>query len=312
MPPRPDFKRAALQATSGYSTEDLDRLIGAPVIVVSAPRSGSTLLFEQLRKLPNFWSIGGESHAIFREFPHLRAENAQLDSMALTAAHADARTADLLKRLFLLFVRDHTGQRFLETPQDLRPGQICLLEKTPRNALNIPFLLNVFPRARFVFLYRDPRENISSLIEAWTAGLRTGGFVTFRNLPDWHLPAWCFLLPRGWRALQGASIPEIAAFQWAASNAAIIESLRGLERTRWHAMTYADLIADPSATLASIATFSGTDPGAGALQVGDMALSHSTVSPPKADKWQRHASELHDLEPVYGPIWTEIEAFASS
>lgn len=283
----------------------------APVIIVSAPRSGSTLFFEQARQIPVFWSIGGESHAIFREFPHLRAENAQLDSMALLEAHADPQTKDLFKRLFLLFARDHQGIRYLETPPGARPNQISLLEKTPRNAINIPFLLEVFPRAKFVFLFRDPRENISSLIEAWNVGLRNGSFVTFRNLRGWHLPAWCFLLPRGWRDLKGRSIPDIAAFQWAASNRAIIEGLRGLSRERCHFVNYSDLIADPNQTLSKLAAFSGTVLDPTGLNVGEMALSHSTVSAPRPDKWQRHAPELQALEPVYAPVWQEIQTFVA-
>ncbi len=309
MQQKPDFKKAALLATEGLSASDLDALIGDPVIVVSAPRSGSTLLFEQMRKLSPFWSIGGESHAIFREFPHLRAENAQLDSMALDEHHADPQTVDMMRRLFLLFARDAEGRRYFEHASEARPNAICLVEKTPRNAINIPFLLKVFPRARFVYLMRDPRGNISSLIEAWSAGLKTGGFMTFRQLPSWHLPGWCFLLPRGWREMAGKSVPEIATFQWAASNSAIMAELARLPRSRWHTLSYADFISAPDQVLSDLTEFAGERVKTEDIQTGQMALSYSTVSAPSPEKWKRHEKELTALEPIFAPIWNNMQVF---
>lgn len=199
--------------TAGISSDVIESLLPQPIIILSAPRSGSNMLFEHLSKLRPFWTIGGESHGVFRAYPHLRAENAQLDSMSLSEQHADPRTCEMLRRCFLALLKNRDGVPFLSLSPSLRPSNIFLREKTPRNALNIPFLLKVFPKAKFVYLHRDGRECVSSLIEAWELGLKTGRFVTFRDLPDWHLPGWCFLLPRGWREMRGKSLAEIAAFQ---------------------------------------------------------------------------------------------------
>ena len=43
------------------------------------------------------------------------------------------------------------------------------LEKTPKNALRIPFFDRLYGDALFILLWRDPRENLSSIIEAWKA-----------------------------------------------------------------------------------------------------------------------------------------------
>ena len=45
-----------------------------------------------------------------------------------------------------------------------------MLEKTPKNALRLPFLARVFPEARFIYLHRDPRRVLASMMEAWTVG----------------------------------------------------------------------------------------------------------------------------------------------
>ena len=82
---------------------------------------------------------------------------------------------------------------------------IRFVEKTPNTCLKIPFLQRCFPGARFVFLHRDPRETIASLIEGWLEGARSGRFVTYRDLPG-GLPRWCFFLPPGWRSLSDLAL----------------------------------------------------------------------------------------------------------
>ena len=149
-----------------FHPRKLKRLFHRPVIIVSAPRCGSNLLFEQLAKHSGLWTLGGESHAELMAFGHLRGENPQLDSGRLFATHADVATREVLRAAFVNRLQNSQGIRFLDMAPACRPLQIRFLEKTPRNALNIPFLLKVFPDARFVFLYRDARQNVASLVEA--------------------------------------------------------------------------------------------------------------------------------------------------
>src|SRR5262249_6051022 len=71
------------------------------------------------------------------------------------------------------------------------------------NCLRIPFLRALFPDARFVFLRRDGRATISSLIEGWRAGSR---YETYR------LPA---PLPiAGTKGRAGASSCRPAGVTW--------------------------------------------------------------------------------------------------
>jgi len=306
----PDLKPIAIRETAGFDCAAIEALIPDPVIILSAPRAGSTLMFEQICRIPPFWSIGGESHAVFREFPHLRASDEALSSMALDARHADPKTADMFRRLFVLLMRDHQGRRFLDRPPQDRPAQVTLVEKTPRNALNIPFLLKIWPRARFVFLHRDPRQNVASLIEAWTVGLRKGRFITFRDLPDWPLPGWCFVLPPGWETLRGRSLAEIAAFQWLACNEAILSGLSELPAERLTVLSYADFMADPGKALLDVCHELGIDGAPAALNIGPMPLSRSTVSQPNPDKWRRFEAEIVPLLPQLTSMQARIDDFA--
>ena len=294
-----DLIRAATAATVDYEPADIRELLREPVIVLSAPRSGSTLLFEQLATIPGFWSIGGESHGVFRAFPGLRAENEGLDSGCLGAAHADEGTAEAFRRCIAFLLRNHLGQPWIGIGREQRPEHVTLVEKTPRNALNVPFLMQVFPDARFVYLYRDARATIASLVEAWRIGLETGRFVTYQDLPGWDRSAWCFLLPRGWQQQVGKTLFEIAAFQWAACTDKLLDDLSRIDDSRCAAVRYEDLVADPGPTVQRLARFAGIDHGALPANSRLPPLSRTTLSPPAPNKWRRWEREIEALAGVF-------------
>ncbi len=77
-------------------------------------------------------------------------------------------------------------------------ARVRMLEKTPKNALRVPFLARVFPEARFIYLHRDPRPVLASMMEAWGSGR----FRTYPNLPGWTGLPWSLLLVPGWRDLR--------------------------------------------------------------------------------------------------------------
>jgi hypothetical protein len=306
MQQRVDLLEAATSATQELSPADLEECFGDPLIIVSVPRAGSTLLFEQLQRLNGFWSIGGESHAIFNAFPHLRPANTALDSGCLDESHADPRTCDLMRRCFAFLLGDHQGQRYLRL--NPRPGKVILLEKTPRNALHIPFLLKVFPRARFVFLHRQAPQNIASIMDAWDDNLQTGRFATFRDLPGWDRPAWCFLLPPGWRQLKGKALADIAAFQWSAGNRIIIDELERLSAERWITIGYEQLIREPAATLKEVARFAGLEVPESVREMRSLPFSRTTLTPPHPDKWRRHAEAIDNVRDEWQPVAARIAA----
>lgn len=123
-----------------------------------------------------------------------------------------------------------------------------LLEKTPKNSLRIPFLAKDFPEALFVYLYRDLRETLASMIEAW----KSGRFNTYPDLPGWDGPPWSPLLTPGWRELNGLSLPEIVARQWETTTRILLEELAALPPERTVAARYDALCADPSMEIACL------------------------------------------------------------
>jgi uncharacterized protein (TIGR03032 family) len=280
-PPMPARANPAPPAAPPHSSTRFDR----PIFIVAAPRSGSTLLFETLARAAEVYTIGGESHAIIENIAELAPAAQGYQSNRLAAADATPQIVARLQAALLGQLRDRDGR----PPADAAP--LRLLEKTPKNALRIPFLAAAFPDARFIYLYREPHENIASIIEAW----RSGKFVTYPNLPGWHGPPWSLLLIPGWQALHGHTPAEVAAAQWSTANRQILDDLAALPHDRWIGLSYTALLADPQRAIERLCRFSGLtwDQQLG----GALPLARHTLTPPNPDKWRQHAPAIEPLLP---------------
>lgn len=268
-----------------------------PIIIAAAPRSGSTLLFETLSRSPDLVSIGGESHGLIERIEGLHPSDQNYDSNALTAADARPERIDALRQNFLDAVLDHEpAERIQRLGPDLR-----LLEKTPKNALRLDFLLEAFPAARIVHLVRDPHENIASIIEAW----QSGRFVTYPGLPGWQGPPWSLLLIPGWRDLPADDLAMVAASQWQAAHDAILDSIEALDGERVRTVHYEDLRADPAPVIAELCDFLEIAPPPA---VSELPLSRHTLTPPDPDKWRRHARDLDRVLPAFQATRDRLEA----
>lgn len=273
-PPSVDRSRAA------------DPRFDRPLIVVSPPRAGSSLLFETLSLSPGLYSIGGESHGVFESIPSLQPSSRDWESNELGAADATPEVKAALYDAFFSQLRDAAGQAPPAGSTGLR-----FLEKTPKNSLRIEFLDELFPDARYVYLARNPRDQISSMIDAW----RSGRFVTYPNLPGWTGKPWSLVLTPGWRKFIGKTIQEVAADQWQATTNRILDDLERFAPDRWIGIDYHRLLADPNREIARICRFAEL-PWTHDLS-GPLPLSRHTLTPPDPNKWRMNSTELNEVLP---------------
>lgn len=286
------------QRPAGRPATRRDPVFERPVFIVSPPRSGSTMLFETLARAPRLFTIGDESHQLIEGLPQLTPESRGFDSNRLLADDATPAVAEALRRRFYEALRDRDGQR----PS---PGlTVRMLEKTPKNSLRLPFLARVFPEALFIYLYRDPRQVLSSMIEAWT----TGRFRTYPQLPGWTGAQWSLLLVPGWRELIGRPLHEIVAAQWNAATRLLLDDLEALPIERRTIARYDALVAEPAAEIRRLCEATGLDWDHAGLQ---LRLSRYTVSPPDADKWRRHSAEIEAILPALAEQIARAERFAT-
>ncbi len=263
-----------------------------PIFIVSAPRAGSTLLFNTLSLFSDLWTIGEESHELIESIPTLHPSYRNFDSNCLSATEATTKISMILQQRFIRELQNRDGNSYLNFPVKQRPNKIRFMEKTPKNALRIPFLKAVFPQAIFIYLYRDPKENINSMMEFW----RSRRFIAYQPLPDWPYSNWSFLLIPGWRKLAGCSIAEIAAYQWQTANNYIKNDLQKLPESDWCFINYADLIGKPKETIYKISKFAKLNWDSQIEQTlsNPLPISPMTLSAPSPDKWLKHAEEINE------------------
>ena len=248
------------------------------------------MLLESLARAKGVFTIGGESHEVFEKNIELHPASHNWASNALTADDATDAIAIRLDETFAARAHDRDGQ-----PPIGRAG-IRLLEKTPKNALRVPFLAEAFPDAVFVYLHRDPRPTISSMLDAW----RSGRFVTYPRLPGWADTPWSMLLVPGWRDQIGRPLEEVAAHQWATTTSILLDDLQELPPERWCTLSYEAMLDDPNGVLADLADRLAL--GWDRPLPGPPPNSRTTLDAPAADKWKRNEEAIERVWPMVAAV----------
>jgi hypothetical protein len=256
-------------------------------------------MFETLAASSQLCTVGGEAHWLVEGIESLRPGAPNVDSNRLTAEHASPAIANDIREQILARLKDHTGQALSES------GTRRFLEKTPKNALRIPFFNHIFPDAQFVLLWREPRENISSIMEAW----RSGQWCTYPKLDGFEGP-WSMLLPPGWRSMNGRALEEIAAWQWRETNARILDDLQTLSPQRWTVVQYADLVREPAGAIGKVCAFLGmsVDPALASRVAQPLPQSRYTLTAPAADKWRANEAEIAKVLPSVLATWDRLRS----
>ncbi len=265
------------------------------------------MLFDSLAANRALWTLGDESHRQIEGIPELHPAAHDFASNALSAADATAEVARALREAFAKDLRNADGTRLLELGQE-QLRQLRFLEKTPKNALRIPFLRAVFPDALFIYLHRNPRDNISSIMDAW----RSGRFVTYPQLPDWDGPPWSLLLIPGWQELRGAPVAEIAARQWRDTNLEILSQLSALPASQWCSVRHESVLADPARELRRLCRFANLPFGDRmmTLTAGELKPSRYTLSRPDPEKWRKNADELEPVLPSVDDVAARLTSLS--
>jgi Sulfotransferase family len=261
-----------------------------PILVIGCPRSGTTALLELLLRSDQVRSIHNEGHILWQ--PHHHPRDRAWESDRLGAEDVSRREREYIYVALRMFVR---GRRFVD--------------KTPENCLRIPYLLELFPDASFIFLRRHPADNVSSLMEGWRARPR---FVTYRlperfdGLGPLSGNRWSFVLIPGWRELRSAPLEEICARQYIACNEDVLEARDAVDPSRWHELSYEELLAAPVETAESLferldlAFDSSIEEHARALPARP---SFTTLTAPREGKWREaNRAEVERVMPLVAPV----------
>ena len=256
-----------------------------PIFVTGAPRSGTTLVFQLLRSSPELGSLPGEGHDIWRRYHHPRRRGWRSDAVGAGEVGFGER-------------------RFVNAAFHAHVGRRRLVEKTPESSLRIPYLLDLFPDALFVFVHRHPCEVINSLINGWRhpQGRFRSYFVPEKlSIPGYPASRrWCFALVDGWRELRDRPIPEIALAQWEQCLRGLAAGRSAIPAGRLTEIHLERLVEDPRGHLERLTERLGIDCGeslAGRLREL-LAEPVNALSPARPEKWKdENRDEISALLP---------------
>ena len=279
------------------------RRLASPVLIIAPPRSGSTFLFECLRRLDGMLALRQEAdHIWWRLFPYRPPNPSDL-------VEADEATSANVRRLnrlmFFATVQTHLRQSHSRlravTSILIRPRRYRYLDKTIANCFHLEFLRRAYPDARYIFLVRDPRANISSMMESWPHIELVGKPQLTPYLPPRGstITHWSFPAPPGWQEQVHRSLAEICAWSWQQHIEFAWKSLSQCPGQVIR-LRYEELVSDPARTVRELAAWLEVPLTTASLEyAADRPASRTTISSPADDKWHRlHYDQVMAVLPM--------------
>lgn len=280
------------------------------LFVLSAPRSGSTLLQTILAGHPELFAPP-ELHLLwFRDLAERRLAfrhdaNRHLTSGAIRAMmELDGLAVDEASALLEGYEARHMSVSDFYALMQQRLGSRLLVDKTPANAYSLSVLQRseqLFEQPRYLHLVRHP-----------------GGMS--RSFMDAHLERTVPFMQRHAAEFTSEQFAELA---WLTCNQNILDFLDQVPGERQHRVGYEDLVSDPESTLRSVCEFLGRDfhpemldpyqdksqrMADGLKRVGEMSGDlkfhlHEHIDPEAAYRWQRYLDE----DALSTPTWALAE-----
>ena len=284
------------------------RVFDRPLFVISAPRSGSTFLFDMLSRFKESWAAPVEMDEVWWSlFPYDRSDP---PSDYVGAAEHTGRSGQRLRRglyrytVWMRQARD-LGCDFVDRLA-LRP--VRYVDKTIANCFHIEFLERVFPDARYLYLLRDGRATISSMMEGWTDP-RFGKQALQRCIDQMgHTMQWAYPAPPHWRDQLGRPLEEVCAWSWCEHVRTAARQLADVPADRKMIVRYEDVLAAPRESAARIAAFCQLSWSPAVTEfVNARPLSRTTVSAPTPDKWRRlHRDAIGRILPTISDMMATL------
>ena len=204
--------------------------ITQPIFVVGCSRAGTTLVYKTFSESKELGSLQKETHDFWADL-HPPEERSWSGHEIPATAACDFDRAEA-SRLFY----SGTGRR-------------RIVDKNNQNGLSIPYLYALFPDAHFVFIKRNPGDNIDSLINGWGKAEEFGTWSSALpaevNIDNGAYKSWCFFLAEGWRDYCRSSIEQVCAFQYESINRSILDAREGIPGGQWHEVSYEALLVSP-------------------------------------------------------------------
>jgi hypothetical protein len=228
-----------------------------PVVLIGPARSGTKILRDTIATHPDIRKVAYDISFVWKKYN----ESTSHDELAFSQANPKVAR----------FVRSYLNKQAQKAP--------IVIEKTVGNTLRIPFVKEILPEAKFIFLYRDGRDVVESVMRQWGVVPPTS-YLIKKMLSVPFLQVFPYLLKYGmdtvrikfrgkasesyvWgvrykgceKDLQQMSLLEFCAAQWNHCAEAMLKS--DADKL---IVYYEDLVQDPSSEFQKISSYLNLNP----------------------------------------------------
>jgi len=155
-----------------------------------------------------------------------------------------------------------------------------------------------------VYIQRDGRDNISSMMDGWRHGRTDGDFHLSQFFGAFPEPVainggeftdWAFFLAPGWQQYNHSSLEEVCAFQWLSANQLALDAKRSIPPEQWVQLRYEDIFERPVEMFQQ--AFERLDVPFGEA----MRTRCANLRPTSIVKGNAHEAEVEGTQPRSGP-----------
>jgi len=279
-----------------------------PIIIIGAGRSGTNILRDSICAVKGFetWPCD-EINYIWRH------GNIQKKNDRFTADDATPEVKKFIQNQFQKLEKEFDAE--------------FVVEKTCANSLKIPFINQIYPEAKYIFIAREGHDVASSAKQRWTAPLEMGyimkkvkyvpksdiihyGLRYFINRvkkifsKEKRLAYWGPLYPGMLDDLKNDSLIEVCAKQWRACVETAVSDLKTLNPEQVYFVKYEDFVLQPTEEMKKIFQFLGYK------NAPEEVIKESVkkVSPRSVGNYKKHLSqqEIDLIEPIIQPVIDNI------
>jgi Sulfotransferase family len=263
------------------SPRALDPRLHRPILIIGAPRSGTTFLGSCIGRLPE---------VSYHFEPRLTKAAARC---VYDRSWSERRSAAVFRVSYsaLLLASLDGGRRFAE--------------KNPENGFVVPFLAAALPTAQFVHIIRDGRDAaVSHAEQPWLNAASEGTARRGRSGQLWGpYPRW-WVEPDRRDEFTRVSDLVRSAWCWRRFTTAALDGLAGLPAGRVLELRYEPLVRDPAGAAELLADFLETSPaGLRALRAGLGGARTRSVG-----RWRGvlAESQVAEVEAEIGPLLARL------
>lgn len=270
------------------------------VIIIGAGRSGTNMLRDILEQLPGVatWDCD-EINPVWRH------GNARFPTDELLPKQISKSTQRAVKSAFASLARKNQSS--------------IVLEKTCANSLRVPFVYELLPDAKFIFIFRDGRDVVPSAMKRWTSKLDISYTLKkMRYVPWLDFPYYLykFGMNRVNRMLGGKeklsfwgpiyegmsedvgelSLAQVCAKQWSKCVLNTIDSMWMIPDGQQTTVRYEEFVSNPEKHVQALAKFIGV----GEISSEKLTELTSSVSTKSVGSYKKNLSdaELEEILPI--------------